>query len=72
MKNFIDFVSDVAKEPTLRDKFQAEYMKLVTKSASNLEQLFKNFGYDGISEAECDKIISNFKMELESPIHTLY
>jgi hypothetical protein len=72
MKNFIDFVSDAAKEPSLREKFQADYLKLEKKSASELEELFKKYGYGDISEGECEKILLNFKKVLESPTHILY
>jgi hypothetical protein len=65
MKDFIQFIADIAKNKKLRD----EFLKLLGQknlAAKKLENWFISKGYTDISLADCEAIIKNKKKILDA------
>lgn len=55
MKNFIDFVTDIAKDTKLGEECMEKLQEI---SHIDLASWFKDKGYD-VSEDECNKLVEN-------------
>jgi hypothetical protein len=64
MKDFIQFIADIAKNKKLRDVFIKLMKQNIT--AKKLENWFISKGYTDISLADCQAIIKNKKKILDA------